>query len=265
MTEKYISQADIVSKTLVDRDLPVTHTRQLTRYDTGYESRPEWSQMQELFKQLDFSDNTTERANQVVGHFLKGSDVVEFIQTIHHYAVPDTVTEELRHQSFSVDEEGGRTSSFAMPEERPFISMYAVRQIQELAQMRVHGNELADQVFLGASADILALTTIYRHSFNDGNGRSSRIAAQLIRNGASDEDCMKVLSSSRRDQPYDIEGYVPKDINMYWAKMLEALAMKDLSLSDIEGREKRRNQLITAPTTMIGGTMLVKSESGSIA
>lgn len=257
MTEKYIPHLTQIDALPTEQHSDAESTvadesHEAGGYETGYDSKPTEEALEELYDILDLPDNPTERADEIMRQFTRGKDVAGFIQVIHQRAVPHVVTTPVRHTMSSVDREGNTKTEFATPEERPILFEYAARKITELAAMRSEKhNDMEDQSFLDATADIIALTSVFAHTYNDGNGRTSRIAAGLIRDGSKDRDTLKILAQNRPMDGFRINGYIEKNKDMNWDRVLDALVMKDLPLTDIHARDERRGELITFPTTSI--------------
>lgn len=255
MTEKYISYVPPVETEPTEQHSGaevtlVDEPHKLGEYETGYDSKPTEEALEELYDILDLPDNPTERADEIVRQFTRGKDVAGFIQVIHQRAVPHVVTTPARHTMSSVDLEGNTKTEFAIPEERPILFEYAARKIAELAVMRSeNNNEMEDQAFLDAVADIIALSSVFAHTYNDGNGRTSRIAGGLIRGGSKDRETLAILAKNRVDVGFPLDGYRPHNEGQSPYEILDSLVMKDLPLTEIYARDKRREQLISYPTT----------------
>ena len=135
------------------------------------------------------------------------------------------------------------------PAERlPFYDQ-AAKLIQELATHRQGGD---DQQFLERAANVLAMTLVLAHPFADGNGRTARTLAHLVREGfdvdPTSHDDLVTLGTNRPSEG-GIRSYLPHEEGntLEPLALLERAAALDIPLSDEAAYTYKRKSVFAIP------------------
>lgn len=194
-----------------------------------------------------------ERADDVATNFSRGIDIDMFALALHQVLVPGVESIPNETAGKMRDQSGAVTAELAQPEDRAAIYETAASRIQELAMKR-RGPE-DDEAFLARVANIVGLTIVMAHTYADGNGRTSRVMAQLIAGGPAggrddprfggDDGALRFMASSKeasgRDpnrtdsfsDGYKPLGFIPASGQSYEAILRNAAAL-DLRFDDTD-------------------------------
>jgi hypothetical protein len=151
-----------------------------------------------------------ERAAQLES--ITGEGIITMLDKVHRIVAPDLNHDHNLHPTKLKDPEGTVTGILATPEERAPIFDLAAQKVRELFEAKSPENT---QAFLNRAADTIALSVVLAHPYEDGNGRSARAMAQLVRYGLDLQnpesiDDMVQLSTNRPAHGFRVNGYLPR-------------------------------------------------------
>jgi hypothetical protein len=155
------------------------------------------------------------------------------LHALHGVAAPDTPQVIQDKQAVLRNPSGEVTKRLANPEDRHLIVKSGLSSIQRIVDMSrsVEGSESAA---LQRIADVVGYTITETHFYEDGNGRTSRIAAELIRHGVDEPEIIELLGESRDVSRARggmiMTGYIPKQ-GVEYKQAMDAIVAEDLPLS----------------------------------
>jgi hypothetical protein len=225
---------------------PVETTPALSEQTPWYaqESAPADSQLTEpaevtdlelaqTLDQIGLPVDVTGRAADIAG--FSGTDLAAMGALIHRAVAPEA-NQNPTDFSMSVSSPDGSNKRALMdPEARFPLFEQATGLIHKLAQKMKPGEE---QSFLNRAGNIAALTMVLGHPFEDGNGRTARTMAQLIRGGhdASNPESvgdLKLVSTNRPNEGFRINSFVPNsELKLAPEQVLQAAAALDIPFSE---------------------------------
>ncbi len=194
--------------------------------------------------------DSTERADQL--RTVTGEGVISLLDTIHRIVAADTSHEPNPVPTKLKDPEGNITGILAAPENRRPIFDYAAQKVRELSAVT---GPAETQQFLNRAADTLAVAVVLAHPYKDGNGRSARTIAQLVRYGLDTSnqrsiDDMMLVSANRPTQGFRINGYIPRgDVvgDKTPCELIERIARTDIPLAETSRYISQRQAEFSTP------------------
>lgn len=200
-------------------------------YRTDRDPSADIEHVQARLDQLSVPADVHDRADDIATNFARPQDIRMLLAAIHDVAVPGIATREVDYTVHAESRDGTRTA-LASPDERQAIFDSASMMINELARMRAN-NESHDQAFLDRVGNIVALAGVWAHSYADGNGRTARIAGDLLRYGPDSGNLGVAMKARDEYGPGDIRitSYVPKG-DTSPADALAAAASLDIPFDD---------------------------------
>lgn len=223
-----------------------THDRKgAYRIDRDANAEPEV--VQARIDQLSIPVDVHDRANDVANHFTRPEDLQMLLAAIHDVAVPGYAT---RETDFAAQADNGREAGtvLAQPHERASIFVTASEMIRELSSMR--SGEQLDQAFLDRVGNIVAIASVWAHTYADGNGRTARITADLLRYGPESGNLAVAMKNRDEYGPGDIRisSYVPKN-GLSAKEALRAAASLDVPMSDEHSYAELSGSAFSTPYT----------------
>lgn len=109
--------------------------------------------------------------------------------------------------------------------------------------------------FLKRASSIIGLAIVLAHPFADGNGRTARTTAHLIREGYdAGEDIqrdLRTVGDNRPSQGFKIDSYLPtkNGVGMTAYEILDAAASPEIPLGDTKTYESSVQEVFTKPYT----------------
>lgn len=223
-------------------------SEQLPNHNDEQSAEPDWNRVFERIDIIGFSEDVHARADDVARNFTTGKDIEMFGKAIHDIVVPDI-------ESMPVDyavKVGGR--ELAQPGEREAMYKQAAAYIAELNAMRQTPAD--DEEFLRRVSSVVGLTAVGTHSYANGNGRTSRVMAELIRNGSSERDDLKIYGTERDISEKQLNGlriysfmptYESRDAGVTIDETIAAAASTDIPLDQREAYLKRGQDMFITP------------------
>lgn len=204
---------------------------------------------------LQLSSNSAERAQQV-NDAMTAENLLTVLTMVHEGVAPDVAHVPSAIARNIVDPRSGEaTTSLARPEERLPLFTHAAELVKGLYGGMKPGEE---QLFLNRSANIIALSGVLAHTFEDGNGRTSRTLAHAIREGSqideSNIDTYAILAGNRPEAGYKINSYVPsgEGKNLSAADLLDRVASIEIPLSETQEYESVARKNFNQPYNEAG-------------
>lgn len=216
--------------------------------DTHDDPMPDWNRVFERIDVLKLPDETNERADDIARNFATGTDIEMFGKAIHDVVVPDI---ESMAADYAVKVGGEKT---AEPEERAEIYEQAAEYIKQLDTLRRAEGD--SEEFLRRAANVIALSMVGAHTYENGNGRTARVMAELIRHGSNNKADLMVLATERdisqkQQGGFRIYSYVPswrsKEQGVSIQDTIRAAASVDIPLSQKQTYLERTQDMYTTP------------------
>ena len=216
------------------------------------ESKNQTSHVYEAIAALELSSNPIERARQIAQN-TTSEGILSAITGLHRALAPD-----VPHVASDVartlqDPRTGEVTSVLMdPDKRvPFFEQASV-VIRALGEQINPGEE---QAFLNRAGNVLALSVVLAHNFEDGNGRTARTLAHAMRYGSevtpSSQEEFDLVSTNRPEHGFKINSYCPvkQGKDMSQDQLVVAAAAFDIPLSDQAGYQKHVDAHFAIPYT----------------
>lgn len=181
---------------------------------------------------------------------LDTADWQAIFDQIHKRAVPG-IGEDYNEGAMKVKSpDGASVTELMAPEERqPFFDDICTGLKQWLETNKAdaaHAQEVLDRL-----SNAIAIALVCAHPYKDGNGRTARTVAGLIRLKTKDADYMddlQQLFANRPDEGKRISSFLPKKtIDMTPKDRVAALIAPDIPLSDDQAYKQRVSELIATP------------------
>lgn len=206
----------------------------------------DWSDVFELVKSLNVPTDPRERAVDFAN--LSATDLAIMTTLLHSRLAPNADPNPLDSRMHVSSPDGMNKTELLDPDKRFALYQETEKLIKSLAtDLRPETAE----AFLERVSNIIALTTVITHTFNDGNGRTGRFMAHLVREGYQDEpeliEDLKVVGSNRTGKGFRIYSYVPRMGSMTPAEYLETVAATNIPLDDKDQYKKAVEGLFTSP------------------
>lgn len=217
------------------------------------ENETNWNSVFDRVRELNIPDNLHQRAKEITKLFSNGEDIEMFGRAIHDVLVPEATSIPVERKMTVISPENGEIKrTFLDPAERGALFNYAAKVIHELATMPRNVEE--DNVLLMRTANVIAMTIVLTHSYENGNGRLARVMAELIRYGTEHPDEIKLIGTERDTSQSQMGGFriysylqkgssIENGDNEY--DVINYAASLDVPLSEKEVYTQRVNRIIT--------------------
>lgn len=224
-------------------------SEQLNNYSDEQPAEPDWGEVFARIDSIGFPDDIHARADDVARSFTTGRDIEMFGKAIHDVLVPDVESMPVDYPMKIGDE------VLVEPGEREVMYKQAAVYIAELDAMRQTPDD--DEEFLRRVSSVVGLTAVGTHSYANGNGRTSRVMAELIRNGNSNRDDMKIYGTERNVSQKQLNGiriysFMPtyesrRDLGATIHDTIASAASTDIPLSQKEAYLERGQGMFITP------------------
>lgn len=214
--------------------------------ESTLEPEPNWEDVSERLDILNVPNDPESRAKDVAANLAgSGKDIYYLSMAIHQVLVPGVESKPTDYPMKVSSPDGSKSTEMALPEERMAIFDYASELIQQLDKQNKGEH---NQEFLERASNIMALSIVLAHSYQNGNGRTARLIGGLVRDGrlGSDED-LKVLGKGRPETGFRITSYVPRNENLKPEQILETAASLDIPLSDNQTYVLKSSEAFASP------------------
>lgn len=196
---------------------------------------------------IGFNPDANVRANDIAQWGV--NDLIAASTLIHAEVAPNA---DINPTDFSMkmsSPEGVTTAVLMDPEKRYDFLKYATDKIQELGKTLKPGDERG---FLDRAANIVGMATVLAHSFEDGNGRTSRTLAYAIKEGYDPDnqdrlEDFKAVATERPKEGYKMLGIIPYDKDLTPEQQIDALAAVDIPLIDRQAYLDRASKVQFSP------------------
>lgn len=217
----------------------------------------EWARTRE-----EFSGDEPQRISQF--KTIDGTTLSLDILALHQLLAPATEPSANPRATKLINTKGEQTGELMNPEERfKFLedTCKIVNEVAERADLEFKaGNQDALKWGLIRISNILGLATVITHTFEDGNGRTSRVISLFARDGVDTENKewtsnLKTLAAERPTEEgvFRIYGFIPKakgdTKSEVWQNSIQGAAREELSL-DQSGQtlyEREKFDYFTSP------------------
>lgn len=210
-----------------------------------------WQEVVAGLQELGVSQDPAERASQVA--VMTGQGLTQFMTKVHEVVVPGEVHTPSDVARSIVGHDGTVAAELMQPAERQPLMDDAAGLIRQLAEKRTTPKD--DIAFLKRAGNVAALAVVLTHHFVDGNGRTARTTAQLIREGidlGNEESMsdMKILATNRPDGGFRVNSYVPTKAGLEATpgELLRIAAALDVPLQDQATYNALKQEAFTTPT-----------------
>lgn len=167
----------------------ITATREID------DSEQNWDAIFERIRIIGFPEDTHARADDIAKNMSNGKDIEMFGKALHDVLVPDTESNPVDYAMKMIGRDGTINHVLMAPEEREGLFREAAEYVTELTKMREASGD--DEEFLRRAGNVVALTIVGAHSYANGNGRTARVTAELIRFGTENPEDLVVLGTER--------------------------------------------------------------------
>ena len=170
------------------------------------ENETNWKSVFDRVRELNIPDNLHQRAKEITKLFPNGVDIEMFGRAIHDVLVPEATSIPVERKMTVISPESGEIKrTFLDPAERKALYDHAAKVIHELAKMPRTPDQ--DKVLLMRTANVIAMTIVLTHSYENGNGRLARVMAELIRYGTEHPDDIKLIGTERDTSQSQMGGF----------------------------------------------------------
>ncbi len=218
----------------------------LTNGNTAQDSTDiKWDDALKAVESLHVPKDAVERVDDIAS--FRAEDILAAATVLHTELAPNESHEPHDEQSYVKGPgENAEKRMLAKPEERLQILDFASQQLALLKESMQPGEE---QAYLARAGNIIALSLVLAHVFKDGNGRTSRTLAHVVREGHINEDDLKIVGANRNEKGFRIDSYVPtKDgLAMDPYQLLEAAGAKNIPLSETSDYYQFSRSVFTTP------------------
>lgn len=190
----------------------------------------------EQFRALDISEANDERIAQL--RLISGAGLMDLATRVHEIVAPEeshTPHEGAMHVQAP---DGSSRQALMAQQDRQKHLDYAAGLVRQLVEMPVP-DETSKAAQLRRVANVLALGLVQAHAFSDGNGRTARTVAQLVREGVGDDNSeaqadLLLASQNRPSIGFRINSFVPtgEGLNLSPSELLDRAAALDVPLSN---------------------------------
>lgn len=211
-------------------------------------AEPDWQEVYAMAERFNMPKDPGDRAAEVASW--NAEDLIAMTTLTHSVIAPEASPTPIETSMNVSSPDGARKTELMKPEERYGYFQHAAELIRTLGSKVEKGDE---QQFLNRAGNIVALATVIAHPFEDGNGRTARVSALLVREGydkKNDEVRQDIITggTNRPAEGFRINSFVPRMDEMSPEQYLEAVAAADTPLSDPEGQYKQQaDRLFTTP------------------
>ena len=215
---------------------------QSARGHEGFENQP--NNLQGVLEQINLPQNPYERAKTIAN--FSADDLVALTAVVHqavaHEADPNPTAERMKMKS----PDGTVTRELMDPKDRFTYFELASSLFSELGQQLEPGKETD---YLARVGNILALGVLDAHAFGDGNGRTARVLAHLVREGVTDESKpdLALLGKNRPTEGFKITSFIPRSGDSTPADYLRQVAAPDIALGATSEYQNRTKKLFVSP------------------
>lgn len=217
------------------------HHNRANSYELPFDDVPDWNNVEERLDILAIPDDPHERADDVTKNLAgNGTDIEAFMMAIHQVLMP-SIESSPTHYPMKV---GGK--ELMQPEDRSSYYDRAAECIRQLDTMRnPDGND--DAAFLERAGNIIGFTVVGSHAFANGNGRTARVLGELVRNGRTEPEDMKVYGTERPEHGFRVFSYVPKNNNTSANDLLATATRVDIPFAAQDQYNTELSQYATTP------------------
>jgi hypothetical protein len=204
--------------------------------------------LQETIQWLGLPEDAGERA--VAVSRINTDKLISAVAVLHSVLAPEADLNPTKGAMYVGSPDGTDKRQLVPPEDRLKIFEHVTHLTGQLAK-RIHKS--ASQAYLDRAANVIALGIVLAHPFEDGNGRTARVLAHLIRNGYDGSekarDDIRVLGENRPSQGFRINSYVPtlEGRDMSPIELLNAAASIDVALEAKQLYEMSTRSEFTTP------------------
>lgn len=207
-------------------------------------------QLEQVVEQIGFNPDMATRAHDV-GNW-SANDLVAISTLLHSAVAPEAAPNPTDTPMKMHRRDGTVAHQFMEPEQRYSLYEHATNLVHKLAEQTPAGGEDA---FLRRAGNVFALSVVLAHPFEDGNGRTSRTLAQLIRSGydptnSDSVNDLATISTERDKMPGDTRmyGFMPwAGVNQEPAELLDNVAALDIPIGDDAQYQNQKEMLISSP------------------
>ncbi|HPR10674.1 MAG TPA: Fic family protein [Candidatus Saccharibacteria bacterium] len=189
--------------------------------------------------------NFGERAALLSNYTLVDWETV--IDEVHAVVAPGSPTEQTSYQMYVQNPDGNNRQPLMAPVDRtPFVE----RSISKIAELSTVVTADTVEAFLRRLANVVGLMIVEAHPYRDGNGRTARTVAQLVRgdiNSQDYDDDLQLVAKSRPTEGYRINSFRKRHDAMPPDSIIDALISSDIPLSDTIAYTKRVHDVIWTP------------------
>lgn len=208
----------------------------------------QWEAVFARIGELGLKPDSAGRAEQLSA--MTGDGIMDMATRLHEVLAPDiehTPTDYVMNVS---PPDGSSKKPLMQPAERAPFMDHAAELVRELADRCQDGEEDAA---LKRAANVAALSLVLAHPFADGNGRTARTVAHLIREGydgeAGPQRDLQTIGGNRPPGGFRINSYLPieRGLDMDPAEVIEAAAGLDIPLSQPDAYNSASREIFTKP------------------
>jgi hypothetical protein len=207
-----------------------------------------WNAVFEAVGGLGLHFEANERASQVGA--LTGATLMEAATRLHTALVPEVSHEPTEKAMHVQGPDGDNRRTLVEPGERAGLYDLAADLVGRLNAGRKAGEE---EAFLKRAANLVALSLVLAHPFQEGNGRTARTLAHVMREGYGGgdqiQDDIRVVGSNRPASGYRLHSYVPtkEGVSLSPQDLLIEAASIDIPLAKHDEYVSKSRSYFTTP------------------
>lgn len=207
-----------------------------------------WEAIYARFGELGMNVDAGRRAEDLA--HITGQGIMDVATRLHEVVVPGVEHTATDYTMSIAARDGTNKRPLMDPAERgPFFD-HAAELVRKLATNKQPGE---DEMFLKRVGNVVALSVVLAHPFADGNGRTARTMAHLIREGydgtESAQHDFQIIGGNRPPSGFRINSYVPtrQGLEMSDMEKLDAAAGLDIPLAQHDAYNEAAQEVFTKP------------------
>lgn len=201
--------------------------------DSTREQENRWLNVYRAVESLNMPLDTGARAMRVGA--METGDYIAATAVLHSLLASDADINPSQTRAKMVSPQGDVTRELAQPQERLGIFERAAELVQVLAKK---ADQSEARQFLDRAANLAALAVVLAHPYEDGNGRTARVLAHIIKSGFDGspeiQGDIMTLGTNRTFEGFRIGSFMPgiDSHELSALEILERAAGLDIPLQD---------------------------------
>lgn len=203
------------------------------------------------FKELGIEDSPEARIAQLRGITAEG--IADISAKIHTIVAPDVSHMPHRKVMHVQGPDGSDRRELMQPSDRQLHLEHAAELVRQLSSLET-SNADENGLLLRRAGNVLALAVVQAHTFEDGNGRTARTLAQLVREGVGVQKSeayadLLTVGKNRPETGFRMNSFMPTDqgLTMRPEQVLDLAAALDIPLNNPAAYREQQNKTFSVP------------------